>query len=177
MHLVKKRVMILNKEEGRQRRKKIIIIILAILVGYILIFRIPWLSMIARYDTPEKATAVALGIKPSQITNTIEYKDVAFVIWEKSDYQTNYDFVTKDERGWIPKTESNSLGKYYSTLGKGYNLTFFSHDFTKIFYGKCRKPLKLKGFFERNKIRVKKVVAVAFFILSGKMKSVNVSDS
>lgn len=74
------------------------------------------------------------------------------------------------------------LISYYATSPlksciKGYNPTFFSHDFTKIFYGKCRKPLKLKGFFERNKIRVKKVVAVAFFILSGKMKSVKVSGS
>lgn len=125
MHLVKKRVIILTKEEIRKHRKKILIIILAILIGYILIFRIPWLSMIARYDTPEKAVAVALGIMPSQITKTIEYKDIAFVIWEKSDYQTNYDFFAKDKRGWIPKANSNTLGEYYSTLGKGYTLTFF----------------------------------------------------
>ena len=101
------------------RRRKImtyIFVIITILFLYVIIFKIPWFSMFNRFNTPEEAVAAAKKIDVSDVIKTIEYNDVAFVIYKTSDAQSQYDFVAKDDKGWIPRLDSQipTFGRHYS---------------------------------------------------------------
>lgn len=132
----------------KDKRKRIVIYIIVIFIVFnvfYIIFETPWNAIFTRTETPEEAIAQSQNIKVSDVVETIEYNDIALTICNNRE-TPRFNFVAKDEKGWIPRSSSSTpIFEYLNfqscnNIGVYYNKNFMSIEPYEIvfryFYGK-----------------------------------------
>lgn len=132
----------------KDKRKRIVIYIVGIYIVFnvfYIIFETPWNAIFTRTETPEEAIAQSQNIKVSDVVETIEYNDIALTICNNRE-TPRFNFVAKDEKGWIPRSSSSTPIFEYLNFQSCNNIgVYFDKDFTpmgsyeigfRYFYGK-----------------------------------------